>query len=145
MNSNEMHVCCDDFIHCKNFPMDKIINLHPLRSSNKHKRDDEHACFNCLFWFVFTININCIKIMLNLGQTFPLTTWRVLAGCSASLRRNISPLSIDIFLKNKQDLKFSWITFLICAIKLKKINSCFFYSAQKDTRRHHVVTWYSDW
>ena len=73
ISSDEMHICCDDFIQCKTFPMDEMINFCPYRSTNKHKKDDEHACFNWFLLFVFIININHIKMFLNFGWNFPLT------------------------------------------------------------------------
>ena len=37
-HSDESHFCCNDLIRCKNFPKDKILNVHPLRSSKQRKK-----------------------------------------------------------------------------------------------------------
>ena len=48
-HSNEIYLCCDDFIHCKNFPKDKMINFTLGEAESSTENDTYHFCIILFF------------------------------------------------------------------------------------------------
>ena len=52
-NYDESHICCNNLIHCRNYPIDKMINLDPRRSSKKNK-ERWKKCLHQLFVLIWS-------------------------------------------------------------------------------------------
>ena len=53
VNSDETHVCYNDFTHCRNFTIVKMINSHPL-GSRKKRNNRWWMCLHQFFVVIFS-------------------------------------------------------------------------------------------